>query len=95
MVFKDISKESDKREIKLINSNNRVREDFHICPICKTEFEGRPNKIYCSPRCKRKAKKIHKRERIYKFFLKNNPGFGGLPEMEAGKGSTLEGVGAF
>jgi hypothetical protein len=45
-----------------------------VCKICGIEFNGRRNKIYCTPKCKRRAKKLHKRERIYQLYLKNNPG---------------------
>jgi len=26
-----------------------------ICESCQIEFEGRPNRRYCSPKCRRKA----------------------------------------
>ena len=26
-----------------------------ICGICGTEFEGRPNRLYCSKKCRRRA----------------------------------------
>ena len=58
-----------------------------ICKICKGEFTGRANKIYCTPRCKRRAKKNHRRERLRELFLKNNPGFSDFKEF-----STEEGI---
>lgn len=39
-------------EIKSI-SKSKVSQ----CETCNVEFQGRPNKIYCSPRCKRRMKK--------------------------------------
>lgn len=35
-----------------------IRTEKHICPICKKEFNGRSNQIYCSKECKSLAKKI-------------------------------------
>ncbi len=34
-----------------------------ICQFCKTNFDGRPNKKYCSPDCKRKAEFEKRREK--------------------------------
>ena len=32
-----------------------------ICPICKTEFKGLKTAIYCSNKCKQKAKYARKK----------------------------------
>lgn len=31
----------------------RKGEKVHVCPICGIKFVGRPNKKFCSPRCKK------------------------------------------
>lgn len=53
-----------------------------ICPICKIEFKGRRNKIYCSPHCKRRAKKKRGAQKRWQSFIKNNPGFKDLKELD-------------
>lgn len=32
-----------------------------VCPVCKTEFEGKPNQIYCCKKCNTRAKTIRNR----------------------------------
>lgn len=53
------------------------------CPICKTEFDGRRNKIYCGKKCKRRVKMKRRAERRWKSFIKNNPSFADLKEFSA------------
>lgn len=45
-----------------------------ICPVCKKEFSGRPNKLYDFPRCKMIQKRRVKADRVWTLFLANNPG---------------------
>jgi len=52
-----------------------------ICPVCSKEFEGRPNKDYCSPGCKLRAKLRRRRERRQKN-PNNNPGFLNIPTVD-------------
>ena len=47
------------------------------CPVCNTEFEGRPNKIYCRTRCRseqgnKKYAAQHENEITHKNALSNN-----------------------
>jgi hypothetical protein len=49
------------------------------CPVCRTVFQGRPNKIYCSVKCKRVIEVIRRnikaRAETEKFMQKLIPGF--------------------
>lgn len=31
------------------------------CPVCDREFQGRPNRLYCSRRCKKRAERLRER----------------------------------
>ena len=47
------------------------------CPVCNTEFEGRPNKIYCGTKCRseqgnKKYAAQHENEITHKNALSNN-----------------------
>jgi len=46
-----------------------------ICKICGCEFNGRPNKVYCSIPCRRAAEKIALQARLRAYFDEQNPGF--------------------
>ena len=39
-------------------------EVYHICPVCGTNFKGRTNRIYCSPRCSKTAEVRRRRKRM-------------------------------
>jgi hypothetical protein len=48
-----------------------------ICKICQTKFEGRRDKLYCSPRCRRRAelkvRKIKNEIAVQKFLASLSP----------------------
>lgn len=56
-------------ENKLNHDKRRVwnepgsMEVMHVCPVCNTQFKGRTNMVYCSPKCKELAKKRRQRKR--------------------------------
>lgn len=56
--------EQDKRKAKWIEPDRKPTDVLHICPICSTKYYGRPNKAYCTTRCKEVAKKRRQRKRV-------------------------------
>jgi len=58
-----------------------------ICKTCKTIYEGRPNRKYCSPKCKRKAEMDARKSKRKKPVISSRkpdwPDWGDLPKWEA------------
>lgn len=38
-----------------VSTSSRDSGTLSVCPVCRTEFEGRPNKKTCSPACRKKS----------------------------------------
>ena len=53
------------------------------CVICGQKFNGRPNRIYCGIRCRRKAEKMVLVQKKREGFEKHNPNF-----WEPGQGES-------
>jgi len=51
--------------VQLLIDFARPQSVIKTCPICLQSFMGRPDKIYCDIRCKKKAEK----QRLYKAGL--------------------------
>jgi predicted nucleic acid-binding Zn ribbon protein len=56
--------ESDKKRLKWNEPTRKATDVRHKCPVCGTHYWGRPNKDYCTTRCKEVAKKRRSRKRM-------------------------------
>ncbi len=54
------SAENKRRKQKAWRASHPVK---HVCPVCGTEFEGAPKRVYCSARC-RDRKQCEERKAI-------------------------------
>ena len=57
--------ETLKRDFKSVGwkEARKATDVKHVCPVCATRYWARPNKNYCSERCKNVAKKRRQRKR--------------------------------
>lgn len=88
---------NNKRRVKWHEPTHKPTDVLHICPVCNTRYFGRPNKAYCSTRCREVAKKRrqrqHKREiRDFKphrgktgevYFMSNSEKIAFIPATNA------------